>query len=435
MSDVIFWFRRDLRLDDNAGLYHALRMGNVRPLFIFDSKLLKKLQNPSDRRVPFIYDQIQALQKALRSLGTQFEVELGTPEEVFKRLLANSDLAAVVTNHDYEPEARRRDEAIEKLCRAHQVEFRTLKDQVIFERDEVLTDARRNYTVYTPYKKKWLASLSPFYLRSYPTEKYFGGFKKSKSIAAFPTLSALGFERSMVIYPGPDLDREILKHYDETRDYPAIAGTSRLGLHLRFGTLSVRKLATESKKLSPVWLSELIWREFFMQILFHFPQVEKTSFRPEFEKIEWRENQAEFKRWCEGTTGYPLVDAGMRELNATGYMHNRVRMVTASFLTKHLLMHLLLGERYFARQLLDYELASNNGNWQWAAGTGCDAAPYFRVFNPEAQMQRFDAEGEYVKKWVPEWGTPKYPAPMVEHKFARDRALQAFTKALKGKSK
>lgn len=439
MPLAIFWYRRDLRTDDNAGLYHALKESQekgwqVQPIFIFDTQILGQL-DADDTRVPFIHQTLTDLQKQFQKRGADLWVFEGKPSEVFEELFKTEEIGAVYTNHDYEPQAIQRDEKIQKLCEKKGIDFKTFKDQVIFEKSEILTDARKPYTVYTPYKKKWLAGVSPFYLKAYPTELYFKSLKPHKKTKAMPSLKQLGFsEVPEDFYPPATLEKKMLKDYGKLRDFPALEGaTSRLGLHLRFGTLSIRELAREAKKGSDVWLSELIWRDFFMQILFHFPHVEKSSFRPEYEKVEWRSDKKEFQRWCDGMTGYPIVDAGMRELNTTGHMHNRVRMVVASFLTKHLLMHWSLGERYFAKKLLDFDLAANNGNWQWAAGTGCDAAPYFRIFNPESQTERFDQDLKYIKKWVPELGTKEYPESMVDHKMARDRALQAFAKALKGR--
>lgn len=431
----LFWFRRDLRLEDNAGLYHALKHGvKVRPIFIFDSQILAPLPK-DDARVSFIFDQVQSLKLRLQEMGSDLWVFHGEPLAILEKLLSEHSVTNLFANHDYEPSAIARDQGVMALCKKKGVEFQSFKDQVIFEKSEIMTEARKPYTVYTPYKNKWLAGLSDFYLRSYPTDLYFHNLARSTDQQKNPSLEQLGFKQNLKItYPDLQVSSNVLKNYEKQRDFPAIEGTSKLGIHLRFGTVSVRELARAGQKLSSVWISELIWREFFMQILFHFPQVEKSSFRPEYEKIKWRDSKADFARWAQGETGYPLVDAGMRELNATGYMHNRVRMVTASFLTKHLLIHWLQGERYFALKLLDFELAANNGNWQWAAGTGCDAAPYFRIFNPEAQLKRFDEKEKYVKHWVPEYGTAKYPAPMVDHKIARERCLSAFTLALKGKS-
>lgn len=430
-----FWFRRDLRLDDNAALYHALREGReVLAVFIFDPGILEKLNNPADPRVRFIHDQVASLKTQLQKWGSDLEVLHGTPIKLWKELFSTTGAAGLYLNHDYEPYAIQRDATIEKLCQQQGVAYHSFKDQVIFEKDEIVTEARKPYTVYTPYKKKWLQGLSDFYLKSYPVSSYVKNFARVQNKQKMPTLESIGFQKSVVEFPPPEITARGLKSYAETRDFPAHPwGTSHLGVHLRFGTVSVREMAREGQRFSPVWLSELIWREFFMQILYHFPRVEKESFRPEYDKVVWRKNKQDFQRWAEGMTGYPLVDAGMRELNETGYMHNRVRMVTASFLTKHLLIHWLEGERYFAAKLLDFELASNNGNWQWAAGTGCDAAPYFRIFNPQAQLERFDKSESYIRKWVPEFGTSRYPKPMVDHVFARKRALDAFQSTLKAK--
>jgi deoxyribodipyrimidine photo-lyase len=430
----LFWFRRDLRLEDNAGLYHLLKDSkNVQALFIFDPQILRSL-SPDDARVGFIYDQVLNLKEKLNDLGSDLWVYYGEPLQIFSELFRQNSIQRLYLNHDYEPAAIRRDQEVEKLCQNSGVSFASFKDQVIFEKSEIVTEARKPYTVYTPYKNKWLAGLSEFYLKSYSTDLYFHNLQKHKQRQDVLGLKELGFiKRTDIIYPDPQLVSQTLKNYEKKRDFPALGGTSRLGLHLRFGTLSVRELARAGVKFSSTWLSELVWREFFMQILFHFPRVEKKSFRPEYEKIKWRRSPEDFMKWVEGRTGYPLVDAGMRELAATGYMHNRVRMVTASFLTKHLLIHWSEGERYFAQKLLDFELAANNGNWQWAAGTGCDAAPYFRIFNPEAQLKKFDEQEKYIRRWLPEYGTSRYVQPMVEHKAARDRCLRAFHLALKGK--
>ncbi len=437
MSLTVFWFRRDLRLEDNAGLFNALKeQENVQPLFIFDTEILDLLNDKSDARVTFLHRTLSQLKEKLQTAGSDLWVFHGKPFEIFQKLFSEHKIKGIYTNHDYEPLALERDEKIRQLCLSKGVQFQTFKDQVIFEKNEILTEARKPYTVYTPYKKKWLASLSPFYLKSYPTDLYWKSLnpKRASEARDLPSLQDIGFQSSKFEFPETELRQSLLKDYAERRDFPAQNATSHLGLHLRFGTVSVRELAREGKKHSDVWLSELIWREFFQQILFHFPRVEKESFRPEYEKVAWRNSPEDFGKWCRGETGYPLVDAGMRELNATGYMHNRVRMVTASFLCKHLLIHWYQGERYFASKLLDYDLSANNGNWQWAAGTGCDAAPYFRVFNPETQMEKFDPHLKYVKKWVPEFGTSKYAKPMIEHREGRERALRAFQLALKGKA-
>ncbi len=439
----LFWFRRDLRLNDNAGLYEALKSGTgIQPLFIFDSDILSELNNPSDARVLFIFEQIVRLKSELQKLGSDLWVYYGKPFEVMAKIFREKKIEAVYSNHDYEPAAISRDLKIQNLCHDLKIQFESFKDQVIFEKNEILTEARKTYSVYTPYKKKWLAKLNNSHYKAYPTEDYFENFNPDSGATSnapsnpLPTLKEMGFVRAEFhLYPKSMVSNSLLKKYSEQRDFPAIAGTSRLGLHLRFGTVSIRELTAKAHATSDVWLSELIWRDFFMQVLFHYPYVVNASFRPEYDKIQWRNDPAEFKKWSAGQTGYPMVDAGMRELNQTGFMHNRVRMVTASFLCKHLLTYWYHGERYFASRLLDYDLASNNGNWQWSAGSGCDAAPYFRVFNPEIQLKRFDPQLEYVRKWVPEFGTAQYPKPMVEHAFARDRAIATYSTALKMSNK
>lgn len=437
MKLILFWLRRDLRLEDNAGLYEAFKVAEqngyqVQPLFIFDKNILDRLDNSNDKRVPFIHQQISNLSNTLEMHKSHVWVFYGDPIDVYRDLIQKYNLHGVYCNHDYEPYAIKRDSAVSELCRASSIQFQSFKDQVVFEKSEILTGAQTPYTVYTPYKRKWLEMIDDFYLKSYPSEKYFHFLHKGRQQNKSIPLKVLGYKVvPQDFYPSTEIDDALLKSYSKNRDYPAMAATSRLGLHLRFGTLSVRQLARLAEKKSEVWLSELIWREFFMQILFHYPHVVKESFRKQYEKVAWRDNKTEFERWCNGETGYPIVDAGMRELVTTGHMHNRVRMIVASFLTKHLLMHWLSGERFFAKHLLDYDLAANNGNWQWAAGTGCDAAPYFRIFNPESQTQKFDPKHEYIKKWVPEYLSARYPKPMVDHKEARERALSAFKLALK----
>lgn len=366
-------------------------------------------------------------------MGSDLWVFYGRPMDVFKEIQRKQALAAVYCNHDYEPAARQRDSGIQDFLNSQGLTFKTFKDQSLFEKDEILTGQGRPYTVYTPYKNKVLSTLNDFYLKSYPTHLYFKNLRKQNGDSHWCDLESMGFRVSSLEFPDLEVSSETLRQYAKQRDFPAVQkGTSRLGVHLRFGTVSVRELAREAKKLSDVWLSELIWRDFFMQILWHYPHVEKESFRREYDKIAWRSSAQDLARWSEGMTGYPLVDAGMRELNATGHMHNRVRMVVASFLTKHLLIHWHQGERYFASKLLDYDLSANNGNWQWAAGSGCDAAPYFRVFNPQTQFEKFDPDAEYVKRWVPEYGSAKYVKPMIDHAEARGRCLFEYTKVLKG---
>lgn len=430
----LFWFRRDLRLEDNAGLYEALKSGHpVLPFFLFDRNILDLLENRTDRRVEFIYSILLDLQQELRDLGTALEVFYGRPAEAFRHLLSNYDLAAVYTNTDYEPHATERDSGISALLHEKGIPFHSYKDQVIFEKNEVLKDDGRPYTVFTPYSRKWHSLLDDFYLRSYPAKKYLRNFHQWKG-NGIPTLASMGFRAAGEPFPPATIESTVLKSYRDKRDLPGIHGTSRLGLHLRFGTISIRMLARKAAEYSDTYLNELIWRDFYQMILWHFPHVGKGgAFKPVYDTIKWRNNENDFERWCAGNTGYPLVDAGMRELNTTGFMHNRVRMVVASFLAKHLLVDWRWGEAYFAEKLLDFDLAANNGGWQWAAGSGCDAAPYFRVFNPALQAKKFDPESSYIRKWVPEWKDPAYPPPMVDHELARKRALDTYSKAIKEK--
>ncbi len=427
----IFWYRRDLRLDDNAGLYYALRSKYpTLPIFIFDSEILDDLGNKHDARVEFIYKTLLDLQQQLTKLGSSIIVRYGKPLEVWKSLVEEFEIAEVHTNHDYENYAIKRDKQIGELLNAHGIGFYTHKDQTIFEKNEILTGNKTPYTVFTPYSRKWKEQLNDFYMKSYPTEKYFTDFLKIES-QPIPSLNEIGFFETEQDFPKKIIDEKLIEKYDTLRDIPSIQGTSRLSVHLRFGTVSVRKLVQRAIKLNQTWLNELIWRDFYMNILHHFPHInEGEAFRREYDAIEWRNNEEEFQAWCEGKTGYPIVDAGMRELNQTGFMHNRVRMITASFLVKHLLIDWRWGEAYFAEKLLDYDFAANNGGWQWAAGSGCDAAPYFRIFNPTAQTKKFDPELKYVKRWVPEVSNFDYPEPIVEHTFARERVLKAYKTAL-----
>jgi len=425
-ASTVFWFRRDLRLQDNAGLYHALKEHkNVVPIFIFDTSILDKLEDKADKRVEFIHRSLTLLQPQLAEIGSSLVVFHGDPLEIFESLKPK----AVYTNHDYEPYAKERDESVKKALHEKGVEFKTFKDQVILEKDEVLKDDGKPYTIFTPYSRKWKAKLDAHYLKSYPTEKYFNSFKKIKAVT-LPSLKDLGFEETQAVFPERVIKQSVVEHYDKQRNFPAIAGTTKLSVHLRFGTVSIRKLAQVARKKNEVWLNELIWRDFYHMILWHFPQVENNAFKPKYDQIEWRNDEKEFKAWCEGKTGYPIVDAGMRELNETGFMHNRVRMIVASFLTKHLLIDWRWGEAYFAKKLLDFDLAANNGGWQWAASSGCDAAPYFRVFNPTLQTEKFDPQLKYIKHWVAEFETKEYPKPIVDHKFARERVLKVYKEAL-----
>ncbi|MBC3541618.1 cryptochrome/photolyase family protein [Rufibacter sediminis] len=428
---VLFWFRRDLRLTDNAGLYHALTSGfPVLPIFLYDEDILTQLSSKQDGRVQFIHGSVTALDTQLQELQSSLLVRYGKPLEVLEELVQQYAVQAVYANHDYEPAAMKRDQEIAAFLETKGIPMHTFKDQVIFEKNEIVKEDGTPYRVFGAYKKKWLATLSDASRASYPTARFQDHFLKTVPFRSL-SLEEIGFEASQTVsFPASLVPEEIIKTYDQTRDLPFLAGTSRLGLHLRFGTVSVRQLVQQALQLNAVWLGELIWREFFMMILFHFPHVEHRPFHLEYEHMPWLNNEDHFARWCAGTTGYPLVDAGMRELNATGFMHNRVRMVAASFLVKHLLIDYRWGEAYFAQKLLDYDLAANNGNWQWCAGTGCDAAPYFRVFNPEAQTKKFDKQQEYIRKWVPEVGTASYPAPLVDHALARDRALKTYKAAL-----
>ncbi|WP_346238202.1 cryptochrome/photolyase family protein [Niabella insulamsoli] len=429
----IFWFRRDLRLDDNAGLYHALKSGHpLQLVFIFDTNILDELEDPCDQRVVFIHRSLEVMQERLTALGATLDVRFGKPEKVFEELKKDYNIAAVFLNHDYEPYARQRDNAIYLLFKKENIEVTGFKDQVIFEKKEIVKDDGQPYHVFTPYYRKWMSCLSDFYLKSYPCKTYFKYFHKQQPLP-IPTLKKMGFQAANAGFPSKSASADLIKNYDKTRDLPAVRGTTRLGVHLRFGTISVRKLATQAKELNAVYLKELVWREFYQMILFHHPHIVTQSFKKEYDAIQWRNNEKDFDAWCKGETGYPIVDAGMRELNETGFMHNRVRMITASFLTKHLLIDWRWGEAYFAKKLLDYDLASNNGGWQWAAGSGCDAAPYFRIFNPYLQTKKFDPELKYIKKWVPEVESNNYRAPIVAHELARERCLATFKKALKNK--
>ena len=427
------WFRRDLRLHDNAAFYHALKSENpVLPIFIFDKNILDELDEKHDRRVEFIRGALEDMQSILIKDKSSLQVFYGTPEETFKKLLKEYSIKKVFTNHDADPYAMVRDMEIKTLLEKEKVELNTYKDHVIFEKDEVVKDDGKPYTVFTPYSKRWKANLKPFYLKSYPTEKYFKNLFKD-SPHQIPSLESIGFKEVDKPFPSEKLDETIVKHYTKDRDYPGIAGTTRMGLHLRFGTVSIRELATKAKELNETYLNELIWRDFYNMILYHFPHVGLGhAFKKEYDKIEWINDKKQFDAWCNGQTGYPIVDAGMRQLNETGFMHNRVRMITASFLIKHLLIDWRWGEAYFAVKLLDYDLAANNGGWQWAAGSGCDAAPYFRVFNPTLQTQRFDADFKYIRKWVPEFEGFDYPKPIVVHEEARKRVIEVYKKALNG---
>jgi deoxyribodipyrimidine photo-lyase len=424
----IFWFRRDLRLEDNAGLFHALSGDTeVLPIFIFDTNILSELPK-DDPRVTFIHRLLEKINAGLKKHERSLAVFHGDPESVFKKLIETHAVSAVFANRDYEPYGTKRDAELENMLARHNIAFHTFKDQVIFETDEIAKDDGSPYIVFTPYSKKWKERFAKTNLSHYAS----GHFLKNIAPHSYPFLSLddIHFTKSEIAVPDFDISDDFIMQYEQTRNFPENQ-TSRLGPHLRFGSGSVREIiAKASAAQNPTFLNELIWREFFMQVLWHFPQTVTKSFRPKYDNIKWSNAEADFKKWCEGKTGYPIVDAGMRELNATGFMHNRVRMVTASFLCKHLLIDWRLGEAWFAEKLLDYEQSSNIGNWQWAAGSGVDAAPYFRIFNPTEQLKKFDKELSYIRKWIPEFGTVGYPRPMVDHKEARERCLEAYKKAV-----
>lgn len=427
---AIHWIRRDLRLEDDHGLYRALvDHGQVLPLFIFDRHILDRFENNRDRRVSFIHDRLRILKAQVEERHGTIAIEHGRPEEIWPSLLERFDVIAVTANHDHEPYALQRDERIAALLRSRGIPFRTFKDTTVFERNEVVKDDGSPYTVFTPYGRKWLSRFEASMADAFPSEKHLDQLARVRPLP-MPALADLGFEKVPHGVPELRVSEELLSAYARTRDLPGIPGTSAASVHLRFGTISVRSLVRRALPCSPSYANELIWREFFMQILWHFPRSEH-AFKPAYDRIEWRNEPADFNAWCEGRTGYPLVDAGMRELLATGLMHNRVRMVVASFLVKHLLIDWRWGEAWFAQKLLDFELSSNNGNWQWAAGCGCDAAPYFRVFNPAKQQEKFDPVLTYVKRWVPELTSVNYPRPIVVHEQARDRAIATYKAALR----
>ena len=425
----IFWFRRDLRLKDNHGLYQALESGKkVLPIFIFDEDILDLLENKSDKRVDFIVQTLQTLNSFLKSKNKGIKIFKGKPLEIYKKLTENYEIEAVYSNEDYEPYAIKRDQEIADFLASKNIAFHQFKDQVIFHKDEIVKADKKPYTVYTPYSKLWLNEFQKIDLQGFPSEK------KLDNLLDIPfeelKIEDIGFQKTDLAFEVPEADLHIIKTYEETRNFPAVKGTTQLGVHLRFGTISVRKLAKIAKENNLTFLKELIWREFFMQILYHFPKVVNHSFKSKYDAIPWENNPEFLEKWKAGKTGFPIVDAGMRELNATGFMHNRVRMITASFLIKHLLTDWRIGEAYFAEKLMDYDLSANNGNWQWCASSGCDAAPYFRIFNPDEQQKKFDPDFKYIKKWIPEFGTKYYPKPIVEHKKAREKVLKVYKEAL-----
>lgn len=439
---TFFWHRRDLRFADNAGLYHALKAGApVQPVFIFDRNILDALP-AADARVTFIYRSVSELAAAYREMGSDLQVYYGKPREIWDELLRQHPEASVYTNRDYEPYAKARDEAVAELAASNGGSFHTFKDHLIFESEEVQKKSGGPYTVYTPYWRRWRACLDErmcthegteisYYLKPYPTGKYATALRQGKAPEGIPSLEDMGFVSVDIDIPSTTVSRGLIRKYDETRNFPGIEGTSKLGVHFRHGTISIREKARRALGLNETYLKELVWRDFYANILQAFPHVVDGPFREEYAAIPWRNDEGEFEQWCAGRTGVPIVDAGMRQLNESGWMHNRVRMIVASYLTKHLLIDWRWGEAYFAEKLLDYELASNNGGWQWAAGCGTDAQPYFRIFNYDSQQKKFDKDYAYVKRWVPEYDTDEYPAaPLVEHKEGRNRALEVYKAAL-----
>jgi len=428
MKINIFWFRRDLRLEDNTALYNALNSDlPVLPLFIFDDNIIDELPQ-NDARISFIYQSLLALNSEFKKSDSSLYIIKGDPLEAWKKLAESFSIDSVYINKDYEPYAIQRDSMIESFLKKQNIRLFRFRDQVIFEEKDIMKQDGNPYTVYTPYSKKWFQNLteSPGLIKESNVLNFSNLYKRTFN---FPPLNQLGYiESSKKVR---DYNLSVIKDYDKLRDYPGIDGTSYLSPHLRFGTVSIRKLVKIALEENHVFLSELIWREFFMQILFNFPRVVTNNFKPAYDDVPWRNDEKEFEKWCQGETGYPIVDAGMRQLNETGYMHNRVRMVTAGFLCKHLLIDWRWGEAMFAQKLLDYELSSNNGNWQWAAGTGCDAAPYFRIFNPLSQQMKYDPHNEYIKKWVPEFEKPGYSKMMVDNDFARKRAIVTYKEGIK----
>ncbi|RYY13200.1 MAG: deoxyribodipyrimidine photo-lyase [Cytophagaceae bacterium] len=436
MKISIFWHRRDLRFEDNAGLAAALQAKEpVLPLFIYDRTILDKLPR-DDARLTFIFDQVERLAHEAREAGGGLLARHGNVLDVFKQLLQDYDVAAVYTNEDYEPYATKRDAAVAKLLHAHGVEFNSFKDQVIFAKDEVLTKNGKPHHVFGAYSKAWQAQLKPDSFQPHPSARL---FKKENLThpksgdASRPTLQDLGFERHEQYTPPAHLPpAEVVKRYDQTRDTPALDhGTTRMSVHLRFGTVSIRALMQQAEKLNKKLLNEMVWRDFFMMLLWHYPNTATEAYDPKMRHLPYRPAPADFRAWCEGRTGQPLVDAGMRQLNQTGYIHNRARIVAAGYLVKQLFIDWTLGEHYFSEKLLDYDMSNNVGNWQWMAGTGAVAAPWFRVYNPESQQKQYDPDYEYVRKWVPEYGTAEYPAPLVDLKEGRERAIEAIRKGRK----
>ncbi len=429
---TLFWFRRDLRLEDNAGLLKALKSeAPVVPIFIFDPTILSKLEDTKDARVSFLHERLQALKNQLQDLGSDLLVFYDEPLQCMKELMSRFEVTGLYFNRDYEPYARKRDKTVYDYFESLNVPCIGAKDHVLFEKNEVVKADGTPYLVYSPYAKAWKKLCTANHFKAHPTIDYFDSFFKSQEFTELISLQEMGFEPTNIAIPSAAISKEIINNYDSTRNFPALKkGTTRLGIHLRFGTISIRELARLGERTNETFLNELIWRDFFQMALYYFPDSRSKAIKPKYDLIPWSNNEEHFAAWCKGKTGYPIVDAGMRELNATGFMHNRVRMIVASFLTKHLLIDWRWGEAYFASKLLDFDLASNIGGWQWASGSGLDAAPYFRVFNPTSQLEKFDKDLTYVNRWVPELQTKLYPKPIVEHKWARERCLATYKEAL-----
>ena len=423
----IFWFRRDLRLDDNTALFHALSHKNeVLPIFIYDNNILSKI-NGNDHRLHFIKESINHLNLTLSKSKKRIICYRGKPLEIFNNLVSKFEIKKVFTNRDYTPYSISRDLSIKKFLAKHNIEFIDFKDHVLFEKNEVVKDDGSPYKVYTPYSRKWISKMSKIGIKEYCSEKLTNNLVNVSDIKSYNLI----LENKTICFLKTNISEKVIDDYEEIRNFPSLDATSKVGVKLRFGTISTRKLIKRANRSSnKTYLKELIWREFFQQILYHFPKTISESFKPKYDRIEWINNEDKFQKWCNGETGYPLVDAGMRELNKTGFMHNRVRMLVGSFLCKHLLIDWRWGEAYFREKLYDYETASNVGNWQWVAGCGVDASPYFRIFNPHEQLKKFDKNLNYVKKWVPEFGTNYYTNEIIEHKFARERCLNVYKKAL-----
>ena len=427
----IFWFRRDLRIDDNPGLYEALANSkNVIPIFIFDTNIIDNLPS-DDNRIKFIWHSLSLLNERLKEVGSTLNIFKGNPLEVFKKIILKYRLISVYVNRDYEKYSIKRDKEINTFLNENKIAFNASKDHVFFEPNEILKSDGTPYTVFTPYSKKWFEKFYSEKLPQYQIKNLVDNFFKT-NYKPIMSLSEIGFSNDEIEFEKFNLGDELIKNYNSKRDFPYLNSTSKIGPYLRFGLISVREVGkkTIEKKFDQSFLRQLIWRDFYIQIFFHFPDSENENFKPAYDKIIWLNEEEKFEKWCAGETGYPIVDAGMKELNKTGFMHNRVRMIAASFLCKHLLIHWKKGESYFAKKLLDYEMASNVGNWQWVAGTGVDAAPYFRLFNPEIQMKKFDPQKVYIKKWLPKYDPENYLEPIIDHNYARERCLSAYKIAL-----